>query len=296
MACESLPYFADFSENLQSGKIGEGRSLPANARGLERTGVIGNTWRIPWGSLVHTYSRTALTVQTDKMVGVAKAFSMQHPDDEYLAGLWRANLVAQMPWIAMKTEPHDKYIASSWSWASVDGWIQPSRIHYKQVSAFQEVQTFLDCHLQDQDSGQQLHLASGTLTLQGPIMEIRIGKISESMSMNPFMPAAQGRLRSMEATPVEQEVWLDFEPVHDIWAEQLYFLPLLLTPKLYVDPTELHGVLLRMEPSKGQTFSRVGYSVVGDLDWTKRAMMPLEVTSLSGFPFDAEKGYTINII
>lgn len=185
-----------------------GRCLPVDAVSLERDGVIASSWRVPLGSLVHLYSLAALTVQVYKMVafrGVAKAFRRQHPDDEYVAGLWRTALVAQMPWRATETKRYDECIAPSWSWVSLHDRVLPSTIHYWRSMSFDQIPAVLECDLQHRDSALRLHLASGILTLQGSIIEARISHLPKSISTDPSMPAVQGRLRSTETTLATQQ-------------------------------------------------------------------------------------------
>lgn len=82
-----------------------------------------------WPKMVEAYSRTGLTVPSDKLValsGVASVFS-QALDEEYLAGLWRRNLGIQILWQVgavsdgVRTRRSLIYRAPPWSWASVDG-------------------------------------------------------------------------------------------------------------------------------------------------------------------------------
>lgn len=84
-----------------------------------------------WNDILGSYVRCALTKPEDKLVaisGVAKDFA-NIIGDEYLAGLWRTNLIADLLWHVHEEELTGLYIpatrpaqyrAPSWSWASVD--------------------------------------------------------------------------------------------------------------------------------------------------------------------------------
>jgi len=78
-----------------------------------------------WYDGVHEYSRRELTFPQDKLpsiAGVANEFYRLTGDD-YLAGLWRNNLLHDLMWYTWDTIPLSKpsiWRAPSWSWASVD--------------------------------------------------------------------------------------------------------------------------------------------------------------------------------
>ncbi|KAK0704513.1 heterokaryon incompatibility protein-domain-containing protein [Lasiosphaeris hirsuta] len=85
-----------------------------------------------WGALVEAYSDRALTVGDDKLPAVsaiAQAYADAHPEvTEYLAGLWREGFLEQCLWRAWdpaKTGRPGTYRAPSWSWAAVEGEVQP---------------------------------------------------------------------------------------------------------------------------------------------------------------------------
>jgi hypothetical protein len=93
--------------------------------------VLGNAW---W-QLVTVYTRASLTKDGDKLVaisGVAKQMQNRFAETNiYLAGLWKTNLVYQLPWSTSATEfgaRPETYRAPSWSWASVDGVISSPHI------------------------------------------------------------------------------------------------------------------------------------------------------------------------
>ncbi|KAH8769399.1 heterokaryon incompatibility protein-domain-containing protein [Hyaloscypha sp. PMI_1271] len=78
-----------------------------------------------WHKIVENYSRRKLTVPSDKILaiaGVAKALQ-SHIGSDYLAGLWRANLINDLLWhrkgdaITHGEQDPTSYYAPSWSWA-----------------------------------------------------------------------------------------------------------------------------------------------------------------------------------
>lgn len=100
-----------------------------------------------WVEVITQYSRCELTKPQDKLIaisGVAKLLAHRF-DDTYTAGLWKSNLIGGLCWrvpkmrrttqdlipsglYARRWEPSRRLSANgapSWSWASVDGEIEP---------------------------------------------------------------------------------------------------------------------------------------------------------------------------
>ena len=84
-----------------------------------------------WHDLVERYTKCALTMDEDKLIaisGIAKIFQSNLGDD-YLAGLWRHDIVAGLLWyVIFGARRPDRYRAPSWSWASIDGAVAYSRL------------------------------------------------------------------------------------------------------------------------------------------------------------------------
>jgi len=86
-----------------------------------------------WSDVVENYSQRKLTVENDKLPAVAAvaeqyANSMSVSGEDYLAGLWREDLLSQCLWRVWdpkKTRRPVAYRAPSWSWAALDGGIYP---------------------------------------------------------------------------------------------------------------------------------------------------------------------------
>ena len=82
-----------------------------------------------WWKIVETYSQCNLARAGDKLVaisGLAKeVYTALGRHDEYLAGLWRRNILSQLLWTCGSYETlgvrPEHYRAPTWSWASLDG-------------------------------------------------------------------------------------------------------------------------------------------------------------------------------
>jgi hypothetical protein len=97
-----------------------------------------------WGRVCQDYSRSRLTYTSDKLIafaGIAGEFQTRMPNDTYLAGLWKNDLIPGLLWKATALngwpiqpngsrdddpDPYitaampDKYRAPSWSWLAKD--------------------------------------------------------------------------------------------------------------------------------------------------------------------------------
>ena len=82
-----------------------------------------------WFSIVRGFTNANLTRYTDRLPalsGLAGKFLEILPDDEYVAGLWKGDLIRGLFWANSSSNPRSLqkppvYLAPSWSWASVDG-------------------------------------------------------------------------------------------------------------------------------------------------------------------------------
>lgn len=81
-----------------------------------------------WNYLIASYSERFLTVEGDKLLGIAalaEEYGRSKGVDGYFAGLWRDSFLEQALWTTASytgSPKHSKgYIAPSWSWANVNG-------------------------------------------------------------------------------------------------------------------------------------------------------------------------------
>ena len=138
-----------------------------------------------WQNIVVVYSKTSLTVATDKLIALSGiATSMLVLLGTHVAGLWRESLERQLSWAAItetdsspcSSIPSD-YCAPTWSWASIQGPIQ-----FVACSDLIEYQV-VDVELQfttDDTTGQVL---SGYLDLCGLLRSLVFTVISDTSTV-----------------------------------------------------------------------------------------------------------------
>lgn len=139
-----------------------------------------------WNSWVCAYSQRTLYEWHDKfpaMAGVAKKFAHTF-DLTYVGGLWQEHLLPGLLW-----RRHDrqrtlvrfpKYIAPSWSWASVHG-----QLDYRSVRIFEgqsgpklEIQ---DVHLKENHPGTFGSVASGRIVAKGSLQSVVIDRSAHNV-------------------------------------------------------------------------------------------------------------------
>jgi len=130
LACEAYPVVlpktlepndSNKLDTRRGARIRESRGLPADPS-LDNYTL--------WGSIVATYTKGALSFESDKLVALSGIASQLQKvlGDQYLAGLWSNHFADQLLWTAeyastrsrKSTRPHD-YRAPSWSWAAIEG-------------------------------------------------------------------------------------------------------------------------------------------------------------------------------
>jgi len=85
-----------------------------------------------WDGIVHAYSRTQLTVNSDRLpalAGVARRH-FELMNDQYVAGMWWHRLIEQLDWrvVGIIDLERPGWRAPTWSWMSVEGKVSPSAL------------------------------------------------------------------------------------------------------------------------------------------------------------------------
>jgi hypothetical protein len=100
--------------------------------------------RALWSKIVQLYSRCDLTLGKDKLVAISGLAKHIHDQtrEQYLAGLWRGGLEAQLCWKSRTATSRPRVPrAPTWSWASVDGTVNLSSLHPTEIRLHIEVQS-----------------------------------------------------------------------------------------------------------------------------------------------------------
>jgi hypothetical protein len=128
-----------------------------------------------WYSLVESYTKRKLTMDSDKLPALSGVASRIHRivDSQYLAGLWEKILPIDLAWYSSDDQwplaLPETYRAPSWSWASIEGTIQhfvdaARQPFHSLISTIDEGCTVLGLN----PFGE---VSDGFLTLRGPLLQ-----------------------------------------------------------------------------------------------------------------------------
>lgn len=132
------------------------------------------SWYWMWRNLVQMYSTMSLTYPSDKLAavsGIAKMVqSVVH--DEYVAGMWREDLVVQLLWHSDgQTIRPLVYRAPSWSWTSVDGKVDLTWYFYDRGDMDAEI---VDLHIEYATEDKTGQILGGWLDLKGTLWSVQL--------------------------------------------------------------------------------------------------------------------------
>ena len=224
-----------------------------------------------WCRVAQEYSEKALTKATDKLAAFSGISRMLHkmlnlPEDNYLAGLWRKDLLHELLWerYGNAGQPHssDLYIAPTWSWASLNGafWktdnesdIKASHWHIK----------ILDCKISPVDDPFG-SVRSGSLVLQCfPCSVSLIPSVVPSHSdwLSELHHWTVSEINDMPVT-YDCRVSLDHLPLATLTSSSplsFYFVPTRsIFERKHERPACLEGFLLQMSQLACGQYCRVG--------------------------------------
>lgn len=142
-------------------------------------------------------------------------------------------------------------IAPSWSWASVEGPIQPWSTHYKIVQALVELKSIFTTPANGDPFGQ---ISGGEIALTGKLFEVPR-----------FRALAEADRTSFAAYAFSLDDYDD-----ECLDNRTFYLPLVEAPKytLY-DDLDICGLLLQLaecDDERERVFQRVGFAVVAKVD------------------------------
>jgi hypothetical protein len=224
-----------------------------------------------WPQIVGLYSGANLTFAKDKLPalsGIAK-LGHQKTGDQYLAGLWRAQIEEQLCWRRLKSTPDMKrppWRAPSWSWASIDGevlWYSPQ----EGVLGIQHAHV-LDASITPYGHDPFGQVASGTVRLAYSTMAT--GHMIKPTSTNSQESEQDTVVIAVKAGLNDHEFRVQIDCVEDGYQESdepLHLLPILSgrtgsamfeEDKGWVDEMMIEGIVLRSTGGARGEFSRIG--------------------------------------
>ena len=258
-ACEVYPrgMHTTFGDNSYSDKYVK-KSFTAILQGGSDNTMTSSKMHETWKDLVQHYSKCNLTMSGDKLVAISGIVKRLQPlfKTDYLAGLWRDDLLEQMLWHVdsndakrrfLAGEKRPEYRAPSWSWASMDAPIQPRANLF---SNKHHIATIIEARVTpvtDDITGQ---IKGGYIRLRAPLFPVKLSTYETYLDLSWDWEVLG---RGYVATP---DVW----PQYAI--ETLQFVPLLWTS--YTSQSKwvrlnFHGLLLQPVKGKHGVYQRWGF-------------------------------------
>lgn len=130
-----------------------------------------------WYSAVSDFTLRALTMADDKLPAISGLASRigECTGDRYLAGLWLATLPQSLLWHAIEHAsllPTEFYRAPSWSWASVDGFIDINMNNHENFDTSCEI---LEAYTIPRTTNPYGQVRGGYIRLRGPLKQGVVG-------------------------------------------------------------------------------------------------------------------------
>ncbi|KDR74360.1 hypothetical protein GALMADRAFT_227425 [Galerina marginata CBS 339.88] len=197
-----------------------------------------------WKKLLARYSRTNLTFGSDKLValsGLAKKVGIR---GDYLAGLWKDYMDLELLWSLMpEGRRTERYRASSWSWASVDGPVLTSPTSWRR----------------DLTMVAQVLEAKVDLIRDDPMGEVKGGtlRLSCCLAIITGIPASMGRKSLYKAEHI-RDAFFNLDIAQDSSKLDFHLALILLRPVAdgaYTGPAVV-GLLLEPTGRKGEFVRR----------------------------------------
>ena len=135
-----------------------------------------------WNDLVQHYTKCNLTMSKDKLVAISGIVTRLQPlfKTDYLAGLWRDDLLKQLLWHVESSDEAERFLAGekrpeysapSWSWASIDAPIVPRPHIYGHVD---HMATILEAHVTAVTEDITGQIVDGYIRLQASLFPLKV--------------------------------------------------------------------------------------------------------------------------
>lgn len=219
-----------------------------------------------WINIVETYSRSSLTVPSDKLValsGIAKRLRSM-TKDQYVAGMWRSCLQLYLLWCVDAEKKVNDYRAPSWSWASVASLVWSYHISIERPAVYVR-KIRLEYATEDTTGA----LTGGWLDLNVPLKPMHLMKLQDGHQSLWYIVVngtiACRKDSSGQPTQSMQHIYLDTPPTGDDdfdadnTAQTLYFVPLHRSPN---EQDLISALLLRLVHFNEKFYESIGVTNV----------------------------------
>jgi hypothetical protein len=223
-----------------------------------------------WLNVVERYTECGLTKKEDKLVaiaGVAKVVQAlsKLPAEDYLAGLWKEDLVRDLLWHVTSTGARPPgYQAPSWSWASVEGAVMFNNSGARNSDSRLAVE-ILDSHIDSDNAGPFGILKGACLKVAAPIFQASLCDQNVTEGRNASLQKLVINGRTYSKLEKNLSVSVDDERLYSQWASEgrkLYFCRFGTTatiPGVFDYGYMSDGLLLERVGSCRGEYQRIGW-------------------------------------
>jgi hypothetical protein len=226
-----------------------------------------------WLRIVQSYSQLALTYDTDRLPALSgiACFVASQTNDEYIAGLWRKDIVAGLLWYVHPAQPvSSNYIAPTWSWASTAAvWtLDPTRRQFLQLNV-------VDVHAELATSNPYGEISAASVTVSGPLKPCVTSQLIKK---------GQRYFVLRGTVPVAVRFALDVSQITSVKSKQLWCLDCTVSKEEDIAIARTtnrretffrpHGLVLERVHEEKEVYKRIGVFEVleltdDNLDWAR---------------------------
>jgi hypothetical protein len=228
-----------------------------------------------WASIVHRYSRCDLTFPAkDKLVAVSGIAKNYGTAENYLAGLWRENLIPQLTWRAFRGNRAEEYQAPSWSWASVNKELKYSwrDIGDGKTVRLQLVAKLLGTDIVPITEDRFGKVSKGELRIQGSLLKLKYEGDTADQRAGPAWGTERRTLPQLHSAsrflmqPGDWPISVDIDFPEELdYGDILYCMPLYYERDTSANTqSAVHGIVLALTGKARGQYERRGTIFLGD--------------------------------
>jgi hypothetical protein len=230
-----------------------------------------------WANIVHEYSRCELTFPAkDKLVAVSGIAKNYGTGENYLAGLWRENLIPQLTWRAFRGNRAQEYQAPSWSWASVNKELKYSwrDISDGKTARLQLVANLLGTDIVPITEDRFGKVSKGELRIQGSLLKLKYeGDTADRQIGLHYMWGTARRIwpqlhrdSTFSIVPSNWQISVDIDFPEELeYGDILYCMPLYYERDTLANTqSAVHGIILALTGKTRGQYERRGTIFLGD--------------------------------
>jgi hypothetical protein len=219
-----------------------------------------------WYRLLWIYGQRKLSRPSDKLPaisGIASIFA-KRLNDQYVAGLWRSNLIEGLSWQSVHSKRVREYRAPSWSWASVDG-----DIGYITEFLYKPLATITDVEVKLKGANPYGEVLEGRIRICAPMRRLYLAENERMLGRDKSRRRTRFEMRMENMKDEDVYGCLDYDHSADdssqeavkilesIQGKEIFALLLLDLLELGVEKSPLKGLVI-VKVQGGEEYQRFG--------------------------------------